>query len=421
MTSRFVKFTSTIILCFFFHLNGIETSNAISSNPGAVNIETGTGALGERLGIKKDSGVRLSGLAIEDLNDLFCGGLKPKKLSGNSIFILNLSLDTEKLGWWKGGKFGTEYFQFNGRPTNREAGTVQGYNSLTGQPPLDRSQLYQLWYRQEFFKKKLIVRIGKQIPNYDFNNVVKPLQLTDKNLTISATTGLIYTPIFVNSTMLGVLPGYYNSVYGIVITYAPVEHLYANFGVYDGNMARGKQTGLRGPEFNSYRFQIAEVGYAWGLKSFPGNLGIGAWSQSGKLSASNHITEHGTEGLFAFGTQRLWWQHPGIDSSGIIGIIQAGINDSKTLPINRYAGAALTFLGLVPGRIDDSFGLGFAFSKLNRKLFERKSELLIQGYYQAYIFENIYLVSALSYIPKPGAAKKLQPACAGTLRVIALF
>lgn len=421
MTSQDVKHILACVFCLFLcSLNTVAANNAISSNPGAVNLETGTGALGEKLGFSKDYGVRLGGLLIEDLNYLFCGGVKPKKFSGNSIFILSLNLDTEKLGWWKGGKFGVEFFQFNGRPTNREAGTVQGYNSLTGLPPLDRSALYQLWYRHEFFDGKFIVRVGKQIPNYDFNNVLKPLQLADSNLAISATSGLIYTPIYVNSTLLGVLPGYYNSVYGIVLTYAPTENFYLNYGLYDGNMARGKQTELRGPQFNAYRFQIAELGYAWDLKCFPGNLGIGIWNQSGKLSA-NCVTEHGTEGLYIFGTQRLWWQHPGEDSSGIIGLVQAGINDSKTLPMNQYAGAALTFLGLVPNRIDDSFGIGFAFAKLNRRLFVRKRELIVQAYYQANLFENAYFLTAFTYIPNPGASKKLQPAIAGTARIIILF
>lgn len=418
MIARHVN--NILIILFLCTFSLAQASPVISSNPGAVNIETGTGALGEYLGFEKDSGVRLGALLLEDLNYLFCGGLKPKKWSGNSLFILSLNLDTEKLGWREGGKFGTEFFQFNGRPTNREAGTVQGYNSLTGLSPLDRSFLYQLWYRQELFDKKIIIRIGKQIPNYDFNNVLKPLQLADSNLAISATTGLTYTPIYVNASMLGVLPGYYNSVYGILITYAPQDNLYVNYGLYDGNLARGKQTGLRGPEFNAYRFQIAELGYAWGLTSLPGNLGIGVWHQSGKLS-SRHTSEHGTEGLYIFGTQRLWWQHPYEDGSGIIALMQAGFNDSKTLPINLYAGAALTFLGLAPCRKDDSFGMGLAFSKLNRRQFARKNELILQGYYQAYLYKNAYFVSVLTYIPRPGASKKLQSAFAGTARVIVLF
>lgn len=115
------------------------------------------------------------------------------------------------------------------------------------------------------FSKNSGIRLGALlIPNHDFDNVLKPLPVADKNLAISATTGLIYTPIYVNSMLLGVLPGYYNSAYGVALKYAPSDNLYVHYGLYDGNLARGKQTGLQGPTFNAYRFQIAELGYAWG-------------------------------------------------------------------------------------------------------------------------------------------------------------
>lgn len=402
-------------------VGALFATDSLSSNPAAVTITTGTGTLGEYFGLTKDSGVRLGGLLIEDVNYLFCGGLEPKKWSGNSLFILDLYLDTEKLKWWRGGSFGSEFLQFNGRPTNTEAGSVQGYNSLPATPPFDRSELYQLWFRQEFFDKKFIIRIGKHVPSYDFNNVIRPLPLEEKSFAIPATTSLIYTPIYVNSTLLGVLPGYYNSAYGMVLTYAPKKDIYLNYGIYDGNLARGKQTGLRGPQFNSYRFQIIEFGYTWGQKSYPGDIGIGGWNQSGKLTAPNGITEHGANGLYLFGSQRLWWQHFGKDNSGINAFVQAGINDSKTLPVTLYVGAGLTFLGLVPNRIDDSFGIGMALARLNPRQFVRRSELIVQGYYQAKLFADTYFLSAISYIPNPGLSEKLKPAIAATARIIALF
>ncbi len=392
----------------------------VSSNPGSVNIETGTGVLGETLGFSKESGVRLGGLWIGDMNYLITGGFKPKNWSGNNLFQLALSLDSEKLNLWKGGLFEIEFLQFNGRATNADAGAVQGYNSLTVTPPLDRSELYQLWFRQEFFEKKLIIRIGKMVTILDFNNVIKPLPLTDAGLAIPATTSLAYTPIFVNTTLLGATPGYYNSAYGIFASYVPDDRLYVSYAAYDGNLARGKQTGLRGPQFNQYCFQITEVGCAWGLKDMPGNLSLGVWHQSGKLKIP-HVTERGTGGLYLFGTQRLWRRNPGVDNSGIIGLIQFGINNSKTLPMQRYYGAGLTFLGLVPERFDDSFGFGVATSKLNRHLFPRRNEWMYQGYYQAFLFEGAYFQSALSYIPKPGAGKHLSHVWAATARIIALF
>src|SRR5205085_2050044 len=169
----------------------------------------------------------------------------------------------EKLGAWKGGLFGVQYLQFNGSPTNAQAGSVQGYNSLPGPPPLNRSELYQLWYRQILFHDKLNVRVGKMVPTYDFDNVIKPVPLNQDKLFIPAVSGLIFTPLFVNPSMLGVMPGYYNSAYGVTTNFTPNKNWYASYSVFDSDLAQGVQTGLRGPDFNGAYFNIGEVGLDW--------------------------------------------------------------------------------------------------------------------------------------------------------------
>jgi porin len=129
-----------------------------------------------------------------------------------------------------------------------------------------------------------VVRIGKTLPTYDFNNVVRPVPVQELALQIPGVSGLLYTPIFVNPTILGALPGYYNSAYGLTTTVAPTERFYLSSGGYDGNGARGVQTGLQaGPTFNGYRFQIGEIGTAWllGPDGLPGAAAIGGWTRPG--------------------------------------------------------------------------------------------------------------------------------------------
>lgn len=169
-----------------------NTGGGISGNPGATNFLTGTGLLGRLLGFGKDSGVRLGGLWIGDANYLFAGGNDPRTWSFNSLLLIDLTLDLEKLLRIPGAQFGVELLQFNGQPTNDQAGVVAGYNSLTGPPPLVRSELYELWWRQRLFDDKLILRIGKTVPTNDFNNVLRPLALSDESYFIPAVSGLVY-------------------------------------------------------------------------------------------------------------------------------------------------------------------------------------------------------------------------------------
>jgi len=150
-----------------------------------------------------------------------------------------------------------------------------------------------------------VVRIGKTVPTYDFGNVIRPVPVQDLSLQIPAVSGLLYTPVFVNPTVLGALPGYYNAAYGLTATIAPTQHYYVSWGGYDGNGARGVQTGLQAaPTFNGYRFQIGETGTAWllGPDNLPGAFAIGGWDQTGTLTASTPqgpIGQNGTHGVYA--------------------------------------------------------------------------------------------------------------------------
>ena len=70
-----------------------------------------------------------------------------------------------------GAQFGVEFLEFNADDANAEAGSVTGYNSLPGPPPLNRTELYELWWRQSLFDDRLILRVGKSVTTAEFNNV----------------------------------------------------------------------------------------------------------------------------------------------------------------------------------------------------------------------------------------------------------
>ena len=408
----------SLFLATFLHAE--DSSYGISGNPGAVNITTGNGDLGRWLGISECSGVKLGGMWLGDYNYLMSGNEQHRRWTGNSSLIFDLFIDLEQAFGWCGSSFGAEFLQFNGQATNADAGIVQGYNSLPGSPPLNRSELYQLWLRQTFFEDKFILRLGKVVPTYHFNNVSKPVPTKDPAISIPSVTGLIYTPVFVNTTLLGAIGGYYNSVYGIVATIAPSKQAYINMGFFDGNLARGSQTGLKGPHFNGYYFSIMEVGYGWAYHK-PGVAAIGGWYQSSKLH-SDAKEQDGTGGIYAFASQALWIKElDRIGTGNISGFIQLGWNNSKTMPMNRYLGLGLTAFALIDSRPNDSFGAGLAWSRLNSYTFSRHSELMLQAYYQAHVVGSVYFQPIISYIPTPGANSSGSAVWAATGRLCVAF
>jgi porin len=401
----------------------------IAGNPGAVNVEPGIGLLGRTLGFGPDSGVFLGGVWVGNGDYLIGGGVDPRSWKFNSLGILGTDLDFQKLIGLPGGEFGADFLVFDGQAANSAAGTVTGYDGLTGPPPLDRTELFQLWWRQRLFGDKLFIRVGKVVPIYDFNNVVRPVPMEEPSRSIPAVTGLIYTAIFTNPTMLGAIPGYYNSAYGITTTFTPTKNFYASYGVYDGSLANGRQTGISAvPDFSGYYFQIGELGGSWllGPDSLPGSVGLGGWGQTGRLTAGkgpSAVTQNGTGGFYTFGQQRLWLRHPGVDNSGINSLFQFGINDSRTMLASEYFGLGLTGFGLVPHRESDSVGVGSAWSWLNRLPGSgfRSNELILQVYYQALVFGGVSFQPTFSYIPNPGASTSVQGATALTLQSTILF
>jgi Carbohydrate-selective porin len=427
---------------FFDQLRG-HAPPSITGNPAAESIDPGTGLTGRLLHLPEDRGVRVGGIWLGDTNGLISGGAQPGKWSWNSALIVGANVDAEKLVGWDGASFGIQFLQFNGQDTNGQAGSVQGYNSLPGPVPRDRSELYQLWYRQTLFDEKVIFRIGKVVPTFDFNNVARPVPTQDQRLDIPAVTSLLYTPVFVNPTLLGAIGGYYNSVSGFTLTVAPTDNVYLSYGLYDGNVARGVRTGMMGPQFNGYWFNIWEAGADWVIADqYPGNIGAGLWHQTGVLDSPSGASENGMGGFYLFGSQRIWShvEEPfvcgkGFDDkspatpeqestphvSSVSAFFQFGANNSVTLPVNQYFGMGLTGFGLVPHRPKDSLGMGMAWSWLNPESFDRSSELMFQGYYQAHLVGGAFLQPGVSYIPTPGVSPDLGGAWALTFRVTVLF
>lgn len=399
---------------------------AISGNPGAVNIVAGTGELGRQLGLP-ESGLRLGGVLVSNGNYLISGGNAPGEASFNNLLVTDLDADLDKLAQIPGASFGAALLRFDGQPSNQQAGLVTGYNGLTGAPPLDRTELYELWWRQSFFSDRLVVRIGKTVPTYDFDNVVRPVPVQDVALQIPAVSGLLYTPVFVNPTILGALPGYYNSAYGFTATLAPTERFYASFGGYDGNGAHGEQTGLQlAPNFNGYRFYIGETGTAWllGANNLPGAFGIGAWDQTGTLTLSapqGAVAQNGSQGVYAFASQRLWRGSNDGDARGVSGFVQLGANDSRTLIATRYLGLGVTAFGMIRGRPLDSLGVGIVWSRLNPNLDLRPDEAMLQFYDQVHVFDGVFLQPTLTLSPNPGETTARAPALAFTVQSTVLF
>lgn len=389
---------------------------SVPGNPGADNVLFGTGWLGRQLGLSESSGVRLGGLWLGNA-DIQMSGRMPGSASFNSMGIVDVLLDMDKIMGIEGGSFAATFLQFDGQDSNTRAGVMTGYNGITEQGPYNRSELYELWWRQALLDNKVSIRAGKTVPTFDFNNVSRRLPIPDEKPYVAAVSGLLFTPIYVNPSILGVMPGYYNSAWGLTLSVTPTDNTYITYGAYDGSLGLNRQTGVHaGPIFDTY-FTIGEAGLSWGGER-PGKFAIGGWGQGGDMSSvqPNAVTgdrssQNGAQGLYTTATNRLMdFSHEG-GTGVVLGYFQYGINNSRTMIANQYVGGGLTGIGIIPFRPRDSAGMGFGVSWLNEPPLERSdsTEILTQFYYQAHLVGDIYFQPTFSYVPNPGAHGPYSP------------
>ncbi|WP_239651437.1 carbohydrate porin [Neosynechococcus sphagnicola] len=332
--------------------------------------------------------------------------------------------------------FEAELLQFNGQQVNEAAGSVQGYNSLEATAPLNRTELYQLWLNQTFNGDQISLRIGKLIPSLNFGNVSRPFGTQSHPQLFPSSTSLIYTPIFVVPSMLGFIPGYYNSAFGIYGSWkswgspkndpAVPNGWYFQAGIYDGRGAQGIQTGLNWPDFSGALFEVAEIGGVWTPFAHQpddgaGSIALGAWHQSGPLSAPGGATESDTGGFYTYLVQKIVRFRQSSYQNGIIGFLQGGWNNSRTAIINNSFGLGLTAIGPFPQRPLDSYGVGFSIAGLNDSPTAgygfNSYETMIQTYAQYHLISNLYLQPVLTILPNPGVKGASSPSIAGTLQL----
>lgn len=403
----------------------------VAGNP-AIDVLFGSGLLGRTLGFDEESGIHLGGLWVGNADVMLTGGLpinpqtsqldpvggkSPSKGTFNSLFILGGNIDLGKYSPLKGGSLGAAFLQYNGQASNANAGALPGYNGINGQAPYNRSELYELWYKQTLLDDRLTFRLGKSVPTFEFNNVLRSLVIAGEKPFIPSISGLLYSPVFINPTLLGVMPGYYNSAWGLSTTVTPMQNTSVAYGVYDGSNANQTQTGLHaGPIFNNGIFNIGEVGQQWG-GDLPGRLAVGGWGQTGTVSTPiiGGPTSKGAMGTYALATNRLAHVIRQDGEGSVIGYMQYGINNSRIMPVNQYAGGGISGFGLIPHRPKDSIGLGVAVSWLNTptvgsisspphptRINTSNMQFMSQFYYQAHVIGDVYFTPAFTYIPNPG-------------------
>lgn len=82
------------------------------------------------------------------------------------------------------------------------SGSVQGSNSLTTPPPLNRMELFEFAIRKDFWDERVRVIAGKQSASITFANINRPDKTSVDRYQVNNLTSLAFTPIYSMPTLL---------------------------------------------------------------------------------------------------------------------------------------------------------------------------------------------------------------------------
>jgi porin len=316
-----------------------------------------------------------------------CGGRGRRQAGGwtsNSALFIGLDIDAEKLVSWRGASFGFAFLQFNGADSNADAGSVAGYNGIVGLPPFQRSELFRAWYAQEIVKDVLKVRIGRMDPTVDFGNVLRPVTFTERQPEHPGGERAHLHADLRQRLDDRRRSGYYNVGNGATVTFTPTQSVYVSLGAYDGNRARGVQTGLNPPLFNGYYFTIGEIGTDWrlGEGNHPGSSASACGVR--RLITAAGVTRRRLRRRLsvrlAADRPRRQRPRPLLGDHDVLSVRRQQLPDAAEPAVLRRRHDGVRASRKPRPRFH---GLRVGLSRLNPNLFARPSELMIQAYIPA--------------------------------------
>ncbi len=312
---------------------------------------------------------------------------------------MSLGLDTQKAFGWAGGTFNVSALQIHGRNLNSDAlGALQNSSSIEA---LRSTRLWELWYQQAFLDGRFDVKLGQQSLDLEF------ITSQGSGLFLNSAMGW---PVASAIDLYAGGSAYPLSSLGVRFRGQPLEGLTLLGGVFDDNPSGGsfyKDSQVRGAEQSGTEFNlrtgalfIAEAQYginqppaggsgeasAHGL---PGLYKLGFWLDTGRfpdqrfdtsglsladpLSNGDPRLRRPNWSIYGVFDQMIW--RPAPDSAQAISVFARimGMPGDRNL-VNVSFNTGLTVKAPIPGRDNDSFGIGYGLAKIGPSAIQRDQD-----------------------------------------------
>jgi porin len=355
-------------------LNGLSRSDTLLGDMGGLRT------------LLSQYGVSLTVLETSEvLGDVSGGSRQGFDYDGLTQAILQV--DTQRAWGWHGGTFDVSALQIHG--TNLSAANLGTLQTASGIEADRSTRLWELWYDQKFFDEdRLDVKVGQQSLDQEF--------MVSQNALLFVNT-MFGWPMVPSADLPGGGPAYPLSALGIRLRAHPTDSVTLLLGLFNGSPVTNsagdpQKQNPSGTNFalNGGALAIAEVQYAYpslGAMVYPGEAEplartykLGIWYDTESFadqefdntglslasSASTGIaqTHKGDYGIYGVMDQMIWRSVEDADQNASFFTRVMGTPEEDRNLIDFSLNAGLTFHEPIPGRDNDTFGIGMGVAKV---------------------------------------------------------
>jgi porin len=330
---------------------------------------------------------------IQDTNEVWgnvTGGIK-RGASYDGVTLMGVGLDTQRAFGWEGGTINVSAWNIRGRSISTD--NLLNLQTASGILAAPTTRLWEVWFQQSFLDGRFDVKIGQQSLDQEF--------MTSQYSGLFLNT-MMGWPMLPSADLYAGGPAYPLSSLGIRLRTQLGNGFTALGGVFQDNPPGGPFNADSqllgstrwGGNFNlrTGALFIAEVQYALNQPSngdmdygsrasgLPGAYKLGMWIDTAPFPsqrfdntglsladpASNGVPQMLRNNFSIYGVvdQMIW--RPSEDSPRAIGVFarMMGAPGDRNL-INFSVNAGVTLKAPLPGRDDDTVGIGFGIAKVS--------------------------------------------------------
>jgi porin len=387
-----------------------------------------------------DHGLEIFASYTVDVFGNTTGGLKQGTVYAGAMNF-GAELNLEKAIGWQGASVSTTWLWLSGRDASEDL--VGNFFTISNIAGFNTLRMFELWFQQNLLDDGVSLRIGQLAADSEF--IISDYA----GLFLNGTFGW---PAFAYTNIPEGGPGYPMGTLGARLALQPVP--WFTF------MAAGFQGDVFAQDINRHGFRyrldastgftfLTESQFRWNHaeeeRGLPGQFKAGAWFQTGKFADPlADSTNSGNVGFYGILDQMIYRERsaqkepfPAGKSGGTfqsvagktaaapeVGASDQGLGFFTRISfapqdrnfVNFYLDTGLTYQGLIPGRDNDTLGVGFGYAQISNGakagladegLRPAGAEMVLETTYQIQINPWLILQPDLQYIIQPSATNSI--------------